>query len=167
MQTREKIIVIVIFKFINFFISNHKKRAILLNKIFSNFNFSNNVNIRRNVTFYGKGSLIIGENSFINEECFLDLSSKIIIGNDVALGMRTMVLSSSHNIGIKRCGEIKRKCTVIKNNVWIGAGVTIYPGIIIGEGSIISAGEIVDVNVPDNVILKQGKFIKLDESKLK
>ena len=108
MKTREKFIVVLIFKLINFFISDHKFRAKILNKIFSNFTFSDNISIRKNVTFYGKGNLIIGNDTFINEECFLDFSSELIIGNYVAIGMRTMILSSTHYIEKKRCGKIKK-----------------------------------------------------------
>ena len=51
--------------------------------------------------------------------------------------------------------------------MWIGAGVIIFPGVTIGKGSVISAGETVYESVPENVLLKQGKIIKIDEEKLK
>ena len=163
MKTRDKSLVKIIFSILNIFISNDKKRAIFLNKIFSNLNISDNVYIRKNVTFYGKGDLTIGQNSFINEECFLDISSKLIIKSYVSIGMRTVILTSTHKIEKIRCGKVKRKITIIEDNVWIGANVLIYPGITIGKGSVISAGEIIDINIPENVLVKNGEHIPIYE----
>jgi acetyltransferase-like isoleucine patch superfamily enzyme len=159
MKTREKIMVFMIFKYSNILINNDKNRAIFLNKIFSNLHIQPDVCIRKNITYYGSGELFIGKNSFINEECFLDISSKLIIKSNVAIGMRTVILTSTHKIEEIRCGKVKRKVTRIEDNVWIGANVTIYPGINIGSGCVISAGEVVDIDVPNNMILKKGKLI--------
>ena len=167
MRTRERIIVSFVMFIINLPLFSDKQRGYFFNKIFKNLIFDDNVFIRRNVTLYGKNELIIGKNSFINEECFVDLSSKIVIGDDVAIGMRTIILSSSHEIGRRRCGIAKRKITKIENNVWIGAGVIIHPGVCIGEGSVISAGEVIRTNIPKNVILKNGNITKIDESRFK
>ncbi len=149
---------------------NSRVRASFLALTHKNFKFARNVGIRKNVKFYrggeNKGKLFIGNNSFINEECFIDYSSKMIIGENVSIGMRTLLISSSHFIGTPvRCGEGKRLTTRIGNNTWIGAGVLVYPGIKIGDGCVIAAGEIVTDDVPDNHILKNKKLTAIDETK--
>lgn len=154
-----------------YFISNYcipisNFRGKLLGILHPDFNFEKNIKIRKNITFYGggenKGSLVIKENTFLNEECFLDYLSKVIIGKNVAMGMRTMILSSSHKIGGEvRCGKTVKKTTTIGDNCWIGAGVLIYPGIVIGKGVIVSAGEIVRNDIPSNKILKDGKLTEI------
>ncbi len=113
---------------INNFVLIGKHRAVLYNIFFRDFHFKKKVTIRKNVTFYAGsllcGKLCIGENSFINDECFLDYSSEIFIGNNVAIGMRSMILSSSHKIGVDiRCGPTKKKVTRINDNCWLGAGI--------------------------------------------
>ena len=40
----------------------------------------------------------------------------------------------------------------IKDNVWIGANVTVLPCVTIGENSIIWAGSVVTKDIPSNVI---------------
>ena len=40
----------------------------------------------------------------------------------------------------------------IGNNVWIGAGVIIFPGVEIGDNSVIGAGSIVTKSIPANVL---------------
>lgn len=118
--------------------------------------------IRKNVTIYGNGTLYIGQGTLINEECFLDCSGEIYIEEDIAIGMRTTILTSTHSIGeIKRCGIAKRKRTIIRKNTWIGSNVIIYPGVEIGEGCVISAGEVVNDDIGDNMILKNKVLKKL------
>ena len=167
MKTREKLLVYFIMRFLNLPIFSDIKRGYLYNKIFNNLEFEENVYLRKNITFYGKGKLKIGKNSFINEEVFLDISSNLIIGKNVNIGMKSIILTSTHKIGKeRRCGKILRKTTIIEDNVWIGAGALIYPGVKIKRGSIIAAGEIVYEDVEENIILKRGKRIKINEEAL-
>ncbi|MDD5406938.1 MAG: acyltransferase [Sulfurovaceae bacterium] len=156
-----------LFWFSNIFILNDRRRAIFLGAAYPNLIVKRNVKLRRNINFYGghscKGMVEIGENSFINEECFIDHSSMVSIGSNVAIGMRCMILSSSHNIGnIVRCGKDKRMVTTIKDNCWLGAGVIVFPGITIGQGCVISAGEKIDKDIPDNILVKNGNLIPIN-----
>lgn len=41
---------------------------------------------------------------------------------------------------------------MLKDNVWLGAYVTLLPGVTVGEGSVIGAGSVVDRNIPDHVV---------------
>lgn len=156
---------------VTFFIDNlsfnGRVRAYLYSRFLSNIIIGKRCSIRNKVRFYqGKnlaGNLRIGNSVFINEEVFIDLSSQVIIGNDVSLGMRVMILSSTHSIGSPvRCGATKRKVTVIGNGCWIGAGAIIYPGVSISDGVVISAGEVVSFDVPENMILKEGVLIPIN-----
>lgn len=147
--------------FINNFVIFAKLRAKLYKYLHPDIKLFNNVGIRKSVTLYNgsnlTGKLSIGNNSFINDECFLDFSSELNIGDNVAIGMRVLIISSTHKIGNPiRCGKIKNKTTTIKNNCWIGAGSIIYPGVTIGESSIIAAGEIVSIDIPANKLFKNG-----------
>ncbi|EPS9350879.1 acyltransferase [Citrobacter freundii] len=141
-------------------------RAYLYSKCLPNIIIGNRCSIRNKVRFYqGKnlsGNLRIGNSVFVNEEVFIDLSSQVIVGNNVSLGMRVMILSSTHSIGNPvRCGSTKRKVTVIGNGCWIGAGAIIYPGVRISDGVVISAGEVVSFDIPENMILKKGLLIPI------
>jgi acetyltransferase-like isoleucine patch superfamily enzyme len=42
---------------------------------------------------------------------------------------------------------------VIKQNGWLGAGVTVLPGVTIGENAIVAAGAVVTKNVAANTIV--------------
>ncbi len=63
------------------------------------------------------------------------------------------------------------KNIIIKENVWIGADVTLMPGITIGEGAIIAASSVVTKDVPKYAIVggapcKLIKFRDVEKYKL-
>ncbi|GAA3993746.1 hypothetical protein GCM10022210_54760 [Mucilaginibacter dorajii] len=123
-----------------------------------------NVSIARNCTLIctgvisqkGKG-IIIGNNSGINAGTYLGGQGGIEIGDNVIIGPGVKIFSENHqfsdlNVNIKDQGVI-RNGVCIKNNCWIGAGVTILAGVTIGEGSVIAAGSIVTKTVAPNSIV--------------
>lgn len=145
----------------NNFILNPKSRARFYNLFYPKIFIGESSSIRKDVYFYNgsqlNGSLFIGKNTFCNDQCFIDFSSKVTIGNNVAIGMRVLVLSSTHKISNPiRCGELRNKETIICDNCWIGAGAVIYPGVTINEGAVVAAGEVVYSDIPKNKILKHG-----------
>lgn len=67
--------------------------------------------------------------------------------------------------GIKKTQStmgIQKKMPVIKNDVWIGANVTLSPGITIGNGAVVAAESVVTRSVPDYAIVggNPAKIIK-------
>jgi acetyltransferase-like isoleucine patch superfamily enzyme len=150
--------------FANFYVFNSTFRSCLIHKLIKNYSCKGSY-IRKNVTLFGNGLLHIGNNTMINEECFLDCSGELIIGKNISMGIRTIILTSTHKIGSPiRCFDAKRKKTIIGDNVWIGANVLVYPGVVINEGCVIAAGEVVRENVASNLLLKNGRLEKIDIS---
>lgn len=67
--------------------------------------------------------------------------------------------------GIKKTQNtmgIQKKMPIIKNDVWIGANVTLSPGITIGNGVVVAAESVVTRSVPDYAIIggNPAKIIK-------
>lgn len=101
---------------------------------------------------YGKGKLIMQENSYCNYQCFFDLSGNIFIGKNCSIGMGVSFINSSHKIGDStgRAGDGVADAIVIEDGVWIGANVTILQGVTIGSGCIIGAGSLVNKDCQSN-----------------
>lgn len=70
------------------------------------------------------------------------------------IGPRVTICSATHPIDakIRNTGYYIAKPVTIKDNVWIGASVTINPGVTIGYNSIIGSDSIVTKDIPENVI---------------
>ena len=98
-------------------------------------------------------SLKIGNNVGVNHYCFIGVRGNITIGDNVIFGPRVNVFSENHifnslDVPIKNQG-VEKKDTIIGNDVWIGASVSIMPGVKIGNGCVIAAGSVVTKDVPD------------------
>ena len=102
-------------------------------------------------------SLKIGDNVGINHYCFIGVRGDITIGDNVIFGPRVNIFSENHNfdkldVPIKNQGVTKLK-TVIGNDVWIGANVSIMAGVNIGDGCVIAAGAVVTKDIPAHSIV--------------
>jgi maltose O-acetyltransferase len=102
--------------------------------------------------FLGGRKIFIGTGTFVNRECFLDGADTIVIGNDVSVGMRTMVITGTHELGTaKRRADVELTAPVtIEDGCWVGANVTILPGVTLGRGSVVGAGSVVTKSYPAN-----------------
>ncbi len=155
---------------VNFYLKILRKIILILR--YSPFNFSiklryflyksimkgigEKCNILESVVISHPDKVKLGKRVSIHQFCYLDAIGEIEIGNDVAIANHVKLLTSDHifknnNVPIKDQGIEIDKIT-IKDNVWIGAGVTILKGVVIGENSIIGAQSLVNKNVPPNVI---------------
>jgi acetyltransferase-like isoleucine patch superfamily enzyme len=155
------------------------KNLILEDDVFINalsyngITLGDNVSMARGCTLICTGviankgiGISIGDNTGINSGVFIGGQGGVTIGNNVIIGPGTKIFSENHNfqdiaIPIKDQG-VTRKGVNIKNNCWIGAGVTILDGVTIEEGCIIAAGSVVNKNVDSNSIIAgvPGKLIK-------
>lgn len=98
--------------------------------------------------------LTVGPRTFINAGCHLDATEDLVIGADVHLSPRVMVLTVSHAIAgpERRGGGVERAPVTIADGAWIGAGAIIFPGVTVGHGAVVGAGSIVTKDVePDHL----------------
>lgn len=112
-------------------------------------------------TNFGK-FIIIGKNVFINHACsFLDMGG-ITIEDNVLIGPRVNLVTENHPLDPRDRAALITKPIIIKQNAWIGAGVTILPGVSIGENAVVAAGAVVSKNVAPNTVVGgvPAKFIK-------
>jgi acetyltransferase-like isoleucine patch superfamily enzyme len=125
-----------------------------------------NVSIHSGVYLFHINKLKVGNNVSIHPMCYIDAAGEIEIGNDVSIAHNTTIMSTEHNYSdrtelIKNQGCSYNK-TIIKSNVWIGAGCRILAGSLINEGSIIASGAVIKNVVEGNCIYGgvPGKKIK-------
>lgn len=92
-----------------------------------------------------KGKLTLGDDSYINYRCFLDLGDDIIIGNHVSIAFNCTFVNSSHELGNEnqRAGKSKASKIVIEDGCWIGARTTMMPGVTIRKGCVVGGDSLV------------------------
>ncbi|MDP3674452.1 MAG: acyltransferase [Novosphingobium sp.] len=115
------------------------------------------LNIFANVFIEGFEGLRIGNHVSINRDCNLSALGGLSIGENVAIGHGTSILTANHGFSDPAV-PIKYQPVVsspvrIGNNVWIGARVTILAGVTIADGTVIAAGAVVTrpIIAPDTI----------------
>jgi len=105
---------------------------------------------------YYKNTMVIGDHTWIGQQCFLHSAGGIRIGKAVGIGPKVTILTSQHfsehielpvHFAPLDFGEV-----ILGDGCDIGAGAIILPGIKIGEGAIIGAGSVVTKDIPPYLI---------------
>ncbi len=81
----------------------------------------------------------------MNAGCLIENGSKIVLGDRVYIGPRSMLLTESHILGqsTQRAGALTSQEIRIEDGSWLGAQVCVLPGVVIGSGCVIAAGSVV------------------------
>lgn len=118
-------------------------------------------------------SLIIGDNSFIGESCYIkcfggkieigydvSINSKsflngcggLKIGNNTRIGTQSIMIASNHKFDdpdILVKDQITKQGISIGENIWFGARVTVLDGVTIANNSVIGACSLVSKNITE------------------
>jgi len=124
-------------------------------------------------SFLFYSNIVLGSNIAIGPGAtFVASLTNIIIGDDVLFGPNVTIIAGNHSSHIvgKLLSDYKisdklpedDRPVVIKNDVWVGANVTILNGVTIGRGCVIAAGSVVIRNVKPYSIVGgvPARFIK-------
>ncbi len=97
--------------------------------------------INMKCVIYAPWKIQIGDNTIINEYTLLDGRGRLVIGNDVAISMYSILYTASHYSWSPEF-EYYTKQTQIENNCWIGARAIIHAGSTMRENSVLAAGSV-------------------------
>lgn len=96
----------------------------------------------------------LGENFYSNVNLVILDCAKVSIGRNVFIAPNVGLYTAGHPLDAERRNqglEYAHPIT-IRDNVWIGGGVTVLPGVTIGEGAVIGAGSVVTKDIPAHVV---------------
>ena len=97
------------------------------------------------------GTLIIGNNCFMNHNVSITCNDSIEIGDDCNIANNVVIVDHNHKMTHEGVlGETVSKTVKIGNRCWIGANCTITAGTEIGNGAAIAAGAVVTGAVPSH-----------------
>lgn len=97
------------------------------------------------------GSLVLGDNCFVNRNCMIVAHESIVIGEGTTIGPGTYIYDHDHD----GSDDYVSENITIGTNVWIGANCVILKGVSIGDNVVIGAGSIVTKSIPENALMYQ------------
>ncbi len=151
-------------------------KKILLKIIYRNkIKFGKNVQFRKrfNLVIEKNGKVVIGDNTFFNDDCSINAMSQINIGKNCLFGENVKIYDHNHrfrenNKLISEQGYSIGKVD-IGNNCWICSNTVILKDSNIKDNTVIGAGNIVDNIIEENtLVINKTNYekIKLHEVKI-
>jgi len=95
--------------------------------------------------YFHSSEVWVGARTFINDFCYFENIAPVTIGEDVAIGMQTSILTSTHEMSVSsgRSGDWGVLPVTIEDGCWIGARALILPGVTVHRGVVVAAGSVV------------------------
>lgn len=116
--------------------------------------------------FFDPKRVVIGEDSIIGQNIFLDGRDKITIGNHVDIASEVMIYNSQHDMNAEDFQAVNEPVE-IGDYVFIGPRAIILPGVKVGKGAIVAAGAVVTKDVPEYTLVGGVPAKVIGERKLK
>lgn len=107
---------------------------------------------RARIGVHGKGTIEIGDRTFINNAVAISSDLSIRIGHDCKIADQVVIYDSNFH-EVDEGKPVVQRPVVIGNNVWIGRCAIILPGTTIGDHTVIGAGAVVRGNIPAGVLV--------------
>jgi acetyltransferase-like isoleucine patch superfamily enzyme len=96
---------------------------------------------------YHAGRMVIGDGTWIGQQCFFHSAGGITIGADVGIGPGVRILTSSH--GLEELdvpilhAKVRFAPVVLEDGCDVGVGAILLPGAHVGKGAQVGAGAVV------------------------
>ena len=121
--------------------------------------------IKNNVIIKSPWNLVIGDDCWLGENCWIDNLDKVVIGSNVCISQGALLLTGNHDYTISsmpyRNAPIK-----IEDGAWIGAKTTVCPGVTVHRNAILTVGSVTTKNMEENSIYQGNPAVKIRERKI-
>jgi len=128
------------------FIPSQVVRKLIYTNIFR-MSIGENTVIYHGCFFRNPKNIIIGNGSSIGDNCILDGSGGLRIGNSVNFSTGVWIWTAEHSTSTTSFAYTQAP-VVIEDFAWISCRTIILPGVTIGQGAVVAAGAVVTKSVP-------------------
>jgi acetyltransferase-like isoleucine patch superfamily enzyme len=106
---------------------------------------------------YYRNRMLIGEGTWIGQQCFLHSAGSLTIGAHVGIGPGVRILTSSHRLdageGPILHAPLELGSVVVEDGADLGVGAILLPGVRVGRGAQVGAGAVVTEDVPPGAVV--------------
>lgn len=101
---------------------------------------------------YHKNRMVIGDGTWIGQQCFLHSAGGLVIGRNVGIGPGVRIITSRHDEAGRQVPIVRSPLVFVpvrlEDDCDIGIGAIILPGVVVGTGAQVGAGAVVTKDVP-------------------
>ncbi len=96
----------------------------------------------------------LGRNVYANHNLIILDGAEVFIGNNVYIAPNVVLSTAGHPVdpAVRISGLEFVRPIRIRDNVWIGANVSVLPGVEVGENVTIGAGSVVTKSIPPSCV---------------
>ena len=120
----------------------------------------NHVEIKPCVNVKYPWHLVIGDNTWIGENVWIDNLTTIVIGSNVCISQGAMLLTGNHNYRLSSFDLIVKEI-IIEDGSWIGAKSVVCPGVVVKTHAVLSVGSVANKNLLPYSIYSGNPAIKI------
>ncbi len=106
---------------------------------------------------YYRNEMVIGDQTWIGQQCFFHSAGGITVGQRVGVGPGVKILTSVHTEAGRDVpvlfSPVETAPVVIEDDADLGINSVILPGVRVGRGAIVGAGAVVTENVPPYAVV--------------
>lgn len=121
--------------------------------------------IKNNVVIKFPWKLVIGDNVWLGEGCWLDNLDNISIGSNVCISQGALIITGNHDY-TKPDFPYRNAPIVIEDGAWVGAKCVVAPGVTIAANSILTLGSVATHNTEVNGIYQGNPAVKIKERRI-
>lgn len=101
---------------------------------------------------YHAGTMVIGDGTWIGQQCFFHAAGDLRIGRNVGVGPGVKIITSAHAEAGRAVpilhAPVAFAPVTIEDDADLGVGAIVLPGVTVGRGAQVGAGAVVTRDVP-------------------
>jgi len=109
--------------------------------------------------------LVIGNNTWIGENVWIDSLVTVTIGSDVCVSQGAYLLTGSHNYK-KHTFDLITGPIILDNGVWIGAMAIVNHHVTAGSHAVLTAGSVANKNLDGYAVYQGNPAVKIRDRKM-
>lgn len=122
--------------------------------------------MKNNVTIKFPWKLVVGDDVWLGENCWIDNLDQVTIGNNVCISQGALLITGNHDY-TKVDFPYRNAPIVIEDGAWVGAKAVVAPGVKIASHSILSLGTVMTKNTEPYGIYQGNPGVKIKERNIK
>lgn len=121
--------------------------------------------IRPGVRIKYPWKLVMGDNVWLGQDCWIDNLTDVKIGNHVCISQGAMLCTGNHNYHSSEF-ELIMKPIILEDGVWIGAKGLVGPGVTAHSHSMLTAGSVASKDMEEYGIYQGNPAVHVKSRKI-